>query len=406
MLEKNIESIALTDLENLKINKVIEKKTLEYKLTIPSNKDSEKREFLADITSFANTSGGDIIFGVRENKKDNTIAEIEGIDIENVSDEKLRLEQIIQSGVSPRIPMSLIQPKIVELPNGRKVLIYRINASWTAPHRVAFQGYDKFYGRNSAGKYPLNVDELRIAFNLSETIKERIRAFRIDRVLKITAEETPALLESGQRIVVHIMPVVSFHSLQEYDIRLLDTTRPSLKRIYTNIGDTSGCSSRYNFEGFLVYSTNYVDRNSFYTQFYRNGIIESVETSLIRNEFKERKQIPVFYENYVLDFIKYHLSILERVNVLPPYVISLSLLGFKDYMMQPRTSVSYGPDHKILNDTLIMPECIIENISDNVERELKPTFDIVWNSCGKDKSDNYNETDDWAPKTKTEKYSE
>jgi hypothetical protein len=43
----------------------------------------------------------------------------------------------------------------------------------------------KFYGRNSAGKYPPDVGELRTAFTLSETVAERIRNFRVDRIARL-----------------------------------------------------------------------------------------------------------------------------------------------------------------------------------------------------------------------------
>lgn len=53
MIETDIERITSLDLENLKNNKVTEKKTLEYKLTLPGKTDREKKEFLADVTSLA-----------------------------------------------------------------------------------------------------------------------------------------------------------------------------------------------------------------------------------------------------------------------------------------------------------------------------------------------------------------
>ena len=60
-LEKPLEDITEKDLNELIENQVIEKKHLEYKRLLPSGRESDKKEFLADIISFANTSGGDII---------------------------------------------------------------------------------------------------------------------------------------------------------------------------------------------------------------------------------------------------------------------------------------------------------------------------------------------------------
>ncbi len=41
-----------------------ERQTVEYKRELASGSDADKREFLADGSSFANAGGGDLIFGI------------------------------------------------------------------------------------------------------------------------------------------------------------------------------------------------------------------------------------------------------------------------------------------------------------------------------------------------------
>ena len=90
-------------------DKVAESRTLDYKEKLPGQSDGDKKEFLADITSFANASGGDIIFGVAEerdaqNRPTGIPKEITGLGMINVDAEKLRLEAIIREGIEPRLP--------------------------------------------------------------------------------------------------------------------------------------------------------------------------------------------------------------------------------------------------------------------------------------------------------------
>lgn len=61
MINKKLEDIKPEDLQNLIVNGVSESKTIEYKSELPLNTGDAKKEFLADVSSFANTSGGDII---------------------------------------------------------------------------------------------------------------------------------------------------------------------------------------------------------------------------------------------------------------------------------------------------------------------------------------------------------
>ena len=57
MITKDLEQITEETLTELRDNKVLESKTIDYKQELPSNLDSDKKEFLADITSFANAFG-------------------------------------------------------------------------------------------------------------------------------------------------------------------------------------------------------------------------------------------------------------------------------------------------------------------------------------------------------------
>src|SRR3972149_8087710 len=203
MINRNIEEITKDDLLALINNEVLERKTLEYKKSLPGNSDSDKKEFLADITSFANASGGDLIFGMVQDSATGIPKVLEGMNVTNADEEKTRLDNLIRTGIQPRLPS--VQIGTIPLENSKMAIIIRTQKSWISPHRVILGVHDKFYSRNSSGKYPLDVGELRIAFNLSETTTERIRNFRLDRISKILANETPVPLYDNPKIVLHLI---------------------------------------------------------------------------------------------------------------------------------------------------------------------------------------------------------
>ena len=127
-----------------------------------------------------------------------------------------RLENIIRTGVQPRLTGYSAKP--VSLANGKKVLVFRIASSWALLHRVTMGGHDKFYGRNSTGKYALDVPELRSLFLLSESIADRIRNFRAERVSLILSSQTPVPLEAGPKTVVHAVPFGAFNGSYQFDV--------------------------------------------------------------------------------------------------------------------------------------------------------------------------------------------
>jgi predicted HTH transcriptional regulator len=151
MLDKPFDAIQKSDVDFLIENQIIEHKQLDYKRDLPGGRDSEKIEFLADVSSFANASGGHIIYGLGEKKdeagKNTGIPEYVGLEGVNIDEHKLRLEQMILSGTEPRIPG--IQVKPITGFNNAPVIIMRIPKSWAGPHMVTFQNCSRFYSPNS-----------------------------------------------------------------------------------------------------------------------------------------------------------------------------------------------------------------------------------------------------------------
>lgn len=385
MINKNIEEITEKDLLELIDRQEVEGKTIEYKQSLPGNSEKIIKELLADISSFANSSGGDIVYGMAEDK--GIPKTLIGLDIDNFDEEKLRLENLVRGGIEPRIPSLVIHQ--VPLSNSKLAIVIRISKSWISPHRVHYKGHDKFYARNSAGKYPLDVAELRIAFNLSETITERIRNFRRDRISNIVANETPVLLPSIAKIVLHLIPITAFSSGQSREINKIASNPGKMRPMFS-----SGCSNRYNLDGLLTYAYGAKQTHS-YVQLFRNGIIEAVETSMLEPN-EHGLYIPSgVYEQELIDSLSQYLSLLETLTIEPPIFIFLTLLGVKGYQMGTSRS-SLGHEHHVIDrDIILLPEIPIDSYQVAAEDVLKPCFDGIWNTCGFPRSLNYSSDGKW-----------
>ncbi|MDH4241618.1 MAG: ATP-binding protein, partial [Phycisphaerae bacterium] len=68
MLNKPFDDIDKNDIDALIAEQVSEAKQLEYKKELPGGTEREKVEFLSDVCSFANASGGHIIYGLGDKK--------------------------------------------------------------------------------------------------------------------------------------------------------------------------------------------------------------------------------------------------------------------------------------------------------------------------------------------------
>ena len=173
MIDKPLSAITPADLQRLIDDQVGERRTLDYKRDLPGNARADRIEFLADISSFANTEGGDLIFGI-DAPSGGLPIKIPGLAIDNVESLKLAFESRIRDGITRRLPA--VEIREIALGDGLFVLIVRLPRSWIGPHRVILEGHGHFYGRNSAGKYRLDVEELQTAFTLAEALADRIRS--------------------------------------------------------------------------------------------------------------------------------------------------------------------------------------------------------------------------------------
>src|SRR3989442_8527292 len=181
-------------LESLRTDAVAEGRQLEYKEQLPGSDDTSKREFVQDVSSFANTIGGDLIYGVREardaaDKPTGTPESMVGLPGTNLDQEKLRLEQLLLNGVSPRIPGVLFHP----IPRGAEhpCLLVRVRQSPIRLHMVIYSGIWRFYGRRASRRVQLDVSQIRAGFLEVETAQERAKRFRLDQVARVPAGEAP-----------------------------------------------------------------------------------------------------------------------------------------------------------------------------------------------------------------------
>lgn len=90
------------------------------------------------MSSFANTSGGDLLFGVDEQR--GLPVGLGGLTVSDFDQEIRRLDSIINDGLDSRIRFAIRRIKQGPKP---PLLIIRVDRSWTGPHRVIFKGVNR-----------------------------------------------------------------------------------------------------------------------------------------------------------------------------------------------------------------------------------------------------------------------
>ena len=399
-LTKPIDEITVDDLNTLVTDKELEKQTVDYKATLKLDITQIKEEFRKDISSFANASGGDYIIGIREDG--GFPVEVCGMSESNPDGFKLQIENVLQSHIQPRIPGIQVHP--VHLKDNLYVVIVRVPRSFARPHQVSINQNYQFYSRNSGGNYRMDVDQLRAAFLLSETLQERIRGFRQDRLGQIIAGETPLPMSTGPKWVLHLIPLNAFDISSSYDLKGLEIGHgyDSMLMPLSNLST----DRRFNFDGLLTYSRDEAGADG-YAQLFRNGIIETVGDRglTFENKFSETTTSKfvrmTYYEKALIEIFPKLITLQRVLGVDAPILLMASLLGVKGYLndFQSRfhqyQQYQSGPIDK--ND-LIVPEVIVEGndfTHESAATLLRPVFDTLWNACGWEACPNYDVQGVW-----------
>jgi hypothetical protein len=310
--------------------------------------------------------------------------ELCGLDIDDADSVLAALDNSIRDGIRPRVPGVVVWP--VRLESGRIGVVIRVPRSYASPHMVTYKGTSRFFARSSNGKEQLDVEQIRAAFLLSDRIAERVRDFRLDRIAKIRANDTPVPLVQGARIVLHVVPLAAFSSLAQIDVQSIGVVSIDLQLI--PLGPALGWDGRFNLEGYVRYiGSRDEGYASAYLQIFRNGGLEAVNTSLASHSGAGGDLQGANLKAEVLEKLGYYLSSLMRLGVDVPLAVMISLLGVRGYRVGPRSSLErevagmHGVG-RFDSDVILVPEVLLESFDTDITSLMKPAFDMIWNAAG------------------------
>jgi hypothetical protein len=177
MFNKPFKEITMHDIENLIFTrKERENNYLDYKEKL-GNSDRDKREFLKDVSGFANASGGFLIIGVKEHKKSGIPEKIIGIE-KTIGNQKIDewIDNVLLSNLDERIRYNL---KIFELKDKDEkiLLVLYVPESPKKPHMITFQGKNNYYIRHNTLVNPATQSEVREMFEYSKKIINTLEEF-------------------------------------------------------------------------------------------------------------------------------------------------------------------------------------------------------------------------------------
>ena len=299
--------------------------------------------------------------------------------IDNAALECARIEQMIESGIQPRIP--LVQVRSLELPDAGTVILVRIGKSWIAPHMVTYSNFSRFFSRNSStGKVQLDVQQIGAAFALQRGLGERLRAWKAERIAKAIADESPAPL-SGSKLLFHFVSASFLNEEISGPPRSYDTQGWGSD---ANLMTYGAEVRRYNADGYLLASGHHTDGKGSYLQIFRGGTLEYGDGYVLDSYGKQAVPSRVFEEKIARTF-ESAIALLKRLNINAPLFVAVTLVGIKGRTMAlPQHAAHFSYESEPFDrDVISTPDALLDSSQSKLS-SLLPLINYVWQAAGRE----------------------
>jgi hypothetical protein len=361
---------------------VAEGQSLEFKAELPDRTDKGKAEFLKDVSALANATGGAILFGVVE--KSGKAESLAGLQLSNPDAEVLRLSQILEAGIEPRVAGIQFAPlKLGE----SDVLVVDVPQSFDAPHRYLFNGHSRFVQRAGNHVSELNYDQLRSAFNRSGERVSRIREqwasdFGLAKAWRPFRDGPVCVLRLSSLLAADGRQVIDPQTAQDFWSDLIQS-------------DWGGGSPIYNYEGLVVAPGRQERDIEAYTQVHRSGAITSYR--VVGREWEgDNIFIPGWAERFLLEALPKAHGFLRAQGIAGSAILHMGISNLRGRKFV-FTDHGFTSHSSVTIDRLELPEVLIDNLSDelNLDAMMKPGFDLIWQAYGQPRCGNYTPDGIW-----------
>lgn len=382
MISKPVQSITEADLLCLISEHAEEGVQIDFKRELPKDDHDGRKAFFSDICAFANTSGGDLVYGMEEVGGVATSLVPQTLPV-SADSYVLKLTSSIRDRIEPALYAVHIHP--VQLTDGGHAVVVRVQRSFSGIHRYKADG--QFYIRRSRSNEPLDVPGIvsRVADQLGR--EDRVSSFFARRYSNILTNEHPLQLATGPKLVVHLVPIRDFLSGEQIDLESISVTSG-----VPFLNESSSHSERRTFDGRAFFNA-YENCADYFTMFMRCGVVEACMDLIPPYVPGDARKVDLSYvERSVLHFLQgFQSSALAEKSTGLTYLVKIALLGTNglphtsgtrmDFARQP-----YGLPIKQPLSVLTLPEVLIEGSDDDLEHEMHGAFVRMWHAWAYTKS--------------------
>jgi len=382
-----------------------ESPTLDFKREAPKKQmDDPDNEFAKDVCGFANANGGDLVYGIADDKGvAKCLMPLTGEPFDAC---RRRLTQVIDNHVEPRI--SGIRFRKVPVDENSYAMVVRVPSSFDGPHRFHVRrreggpAHYRFVKRTQSLTDDMDYLQLRDAFGHTATLLEKARAWRVERLALMERGLLMRGLVAGPKLCVHLVPLAGFAHGAAIDIAEV------YHRSDINFNGPGGfCPQKQtNLDGLLLMGPGSppLGRADRLARLFRNGSMECLGKAFSVGDPREQAEPFIPAVAVTAEIRRVCAQLLEHARALGfvgPAIVGLAGIECGRHCFRIVNDNSHFPYGNGLADQeqLVLPEQIVESVATDVDVDVvvRPLLDAFWQCFGEVRCDRYDETGKWRP---------
>lgn len=344
--------------------------TLDFKQALPGKTDENKEEFAKDVSAFLNADGGDLVYGISEDRSTGSAKDVIPLQIDNFDRESRRLLSILDAWIEPRFHGIDIHE--VKLDGGSGIVV-RVPASLEGPHSVRVPGEKRrFVVRNGKMASDMSYEQIRSAFGRTATLAESARGFAQGRIARVQSKSLQVPMVHEPLAVFEAVPLSGISGRLTVDMKKVQFTDLIIW--------TGSTQSVMNLDGVGAYMTGgefaYAQSQAF-----RNGALEYID--IVGRHSDEGGEIS---GERAIDVFKSALASARRYatkhQLSGPAVVVCALCDVgKCKLYTP----GYSPFRRQSDrPNMVFPEIFIEDLAADLDADelLRGTADMLYQAFG------------------------
>ncbi len=378
-IEKPLKDVTLVEVQGLVDRSVGESLHLDYKAAFALTTREDQKEFLKDVSAFANSQGGLLIYGIEEEKdaqgKNTGLPKrILGVPVPNADQLTQQIENYLRDGIEERLPR--YELNFIPVGTTGSLILIRVPWSMRSPHMVKL-GADRLFKRIIGGCQNMSVGQIRDSVLQTQSITEGVEAFIKSRVDKLRARSGDTFL------TVHVVPLQRERSI-------LPMHGFTFEQLALNIGGNGlpqglGLNIRYTLEGYKV-SQDLSDRQPHHCLIFRDGSCEYRDTTAFSepNDTRGKSFYRQSFEQQLFRQVTAALNLYSGGYAQLPAIVAVTLIRANDFVLYG----SYRP-YKVEEDICRIDPVLITELTPDVKPLLRPVCDMVSNVFGLSRAESY-----------------